>query len=109
MSAELSLSYSHRPDGAPVLCVSGEIDRGNSAELDAAVTSVLDRAVGRLTVDLSHVAYLDSAGLSILFAHADQIEIVTPPLLAPVLAISGLGQVTPIRAAGGAADAQDGF
>ncbi|MBR7828037.1 STAS domain-containing protein [Actinospica sp. MGRD01-02] len=79
----------------------GEIDRGNSAEFDAAVRAGLDPSAGLLVVDLSEVVYLDSAGLSVLFAHADDIEVVVPPLLAPILAISGLDTVIPVRTAAG--------
>ena len=38
--------------------------------------------------------YLDSAGLTVLFTHAAHIELVATPLLAPVLTISGLADIT---------------
>lgn len=97
MNTPLTLDSASRPDGAPVLFVSGEVDFSNSAELAAAVEEQLDPDAGLLTVDLSGVDYLDSAGLSVLFAHAAQIELVINPLLAPVLAVSGLGELTAIR------------
>ncbi|WP_327048590.1 hypothetical protein OG320_12315 [Microbispora sp. NBC_01189] len=50
-----------------------------------------------LLVDLSAVEYLDSAGLSVLFAHAPRIELVANDPLAPVLTISGLVQVTTVH------------
>lgn len=101
MVAGFGLSWSRTTSGAPVLRVVGEIDRSNCAELAAAVEVGLDPAVGLLVVDLSEVRYLDSAGLSVLFARADDIEVVIPPLLAPVLAISGLDTVAPVRATAG--------
>lgn len=97
MSAPLSLEYSRRPDGGCVLRVGGEIDRSNSAEFGSAVETCLGRTDGRLTVDLSLVDYLDSAGLSVLFAHAGQIELIVSELLAPVLEVTGLGALTPVR------------
>jgi anti-anti-sigma regulatory factor len=39
-------------------------------------------------VDLTAVEYPDSAGLAALFHHADRIEVVTGPLLAPLLTVS---------------------
>jgi anti-sigma B factor antagonist len=97
MNTPLTLNQSRRPDGAPVLRVVGEVDRSNSDELAAAVGEQLDPAAGPLTVDLSGVGYLDSVGLSVLFEFADAIEVVIPPLLAPVLAVSGLGELTAVR------------
>ena len=47
-----------------------------------------------VVVDLTGVEYLDSAGLTVLFTHAAHIELVATPLLAPVLTISGLADIT---------------
>ncbi|WP_182873140.1 STAS domain-containing protein [Microbispora sp. H10670] len=96
MTTPLTMAPSRRPDGTPVLTVSGEIDMSNAAELDAALSgaSVDGHA---LLVDLSEVEYLDSAGLTVLFAHAPRIELVANDLLAPVLTISGLVQVTTVH------------
>lgn len=98
MSTSLGLTVSRLPDGTPVLHVAGEVDRSNSAELATAVEEGLDPAAGRLTVDLTSVEYLDSAGLSVLFSHAREIEVVVPPLLAPLFAVSGLTELTAVRA-----------
>lgn len=97
MTTPLSLTRTRRPDGAPVLSVVGEVDLSNSGELAAALEEGLDPSAGRLTVDLSRVWYLDSAGLSVLFAHAREIEVVVASLLAPVLAVSGLAEVAAVR------------
>lgn len=96
MNTPLSFDAAPGPDGAPVLLVRGEVDRSNAAELAAALEQHLVDGVV-LTVDLSRVDYLDSAGLSVLFAHAHEIEVLVPPLLAPVLAVSGLGELTTVR------------
>lgn len=105
MTTPLGLTHMKRQDGAPVLSVVGEVDRSNSAELAAAVEDGLRSVAGPLTIDLSRVWYLDSAGLSVLFAYATEIEVVVAPLLAPVLAVSGLDEVTAVHAA--AAPEQD--
>ncbi len=86
MTTPLTLTPGRRPDGTAVLTAVGEIDMSNTADLAAA----LDRSPGSLVLDLSGVEYLDSAGLSVLFSHADRIELIANPLLAPVLTISGL-------------------
>jgi anti-sigma B factor antagonist len=110
MNTALSLELSRPADGRRVLRVAGEVDRSNSAELAAAVEAGLDTgpggdgeaggAAGPLTVDLSGVGYLDSAGLSVLFEYVGEIELVVPPLLAPVLEVSGLSGLATVRAAG---------
>lgn len=107
MNTALSLESFRRADGGRLLRVAGEVDRSNSAELAAAVSAGVeagpeggaDRAAGPLIVDLSGVGYLDSAGLSVLFEYVGEIELVVPPLLAPVLEVSGLSGLATVRAA----------
>ncbi|WP_432927483.1 STAS domain-containing protein [Microbispora sp. CA-135349] len=97
MTTPLTLAPSRRSDGTPVLTVSGEIDMSNAGDLDAALNSAAGDDGPALLVDLSAVEYLDSAGLTVLFAHAPQIELVANELLAPVLTISGLAELTTIH------------
>lgn len=96
MSTPLTLTHARRPDGGRVLTVAGEIDMSNSGELAAAVEAELDGG-GVVLVDLTRVEYLDSAGLSILLLHAERIEILATPLIAPVLTISGLPRLTTVH------------
>ncbi|WP_101255909.1 STAS domain-containing protein [Streptomyces barkulensis] len=95
MTTLLTLTDQRRPDGTPVLVAEGEIDMSNVGEFRAAV----DRAAGggRLVVDLTAVDYLDSAGLAALFAHADRLELIAPPLLDPVLTVSGLADLATVH------------
>ncbi|SDL96153.1 STAS domain-containing protein [Nonomuraea jiangxiensis] len=95
MTTPLDLTPGRRPDGTALLTVAGEIDMSNTAALADAVTAALRGTAGLLVLDLTAVDYLDSAGLAVLFDHAERIEVITGPLLAPVLTISGLtGLVT---------------
>jgi anti-sigma B factor antagonist len=96
MTTPLSFSLDQGPDDAPVLCAVGEIDMSNSAELAAAVDGALKRTTGRVIIDLTLVEYLDSAALSILLTRAERIELLAGPLIAPVLTITGLGDLTTI-------------
>jgi anti-anti-sigma factor len=93
MSTPLTIAPGRRSDGAALLTVAGEIDMSNAGELADALTATS----GALTVDLTAVDYLDSAGLNVLFAHADRLDIVAGPLLMPVLTISGLATITTVR------------
>lgn len=89
----LALTSGSRPDGATVLTAVGEIDMSNAGLLATA----LEQAHGRVVVDVTGVEYLDSAGLSVLFSHADRIELLVGGLLEPVLTFSGLADIATIR------------
>lgn len=93
MTTPLTFTHGRRPDGTALLTAIGEIDMSNTEVLTAA----LDSTPGPLVLDLSGVEYLDSAGLSVLFPHADRIELIANPLLKPVLTISGLAELTTIH------------
>lgn len=93
MTTPLTLTHRHRPDGTALLTVDGEIDMSNTGILAAA----LDDIPGRLVLDLTAVDYLDSAGLTVLFTHADRIELIATPLLGPLLTVSGLADLTTIH------------
>ena len=93
MSTELTLTHRRAADGRAVLGIEGEIDMSNSELLAEA----LGAESGPLLVDLTGVDYLDSAGLNVLFAHVDRIELVAPPLLRPVLTISGLTRLVKLH------------
>ncbi|MFF8034721.1 STAS domain-containing protein [Streptomyces sp. NPDC016626] len=93
MSTALTLTLGRRPDGTALLTAVGEIDMTNTDALSAA----LDAVHGPVVLDLTGVEYLDSAGLNVLFARADRVELVATPLLAPVLTISGLAGLTTVH------------
>ncbi|TDB95594.1 anti-sigma factor antagonist [Micromonospora fluostatini] len=93
MTTALTLTTGQRPDGTPVLTATGEVDMSNAADFGAALTRAVEAAPGRLTVDLTALEYLDSAGLAVLFPHVDRIHLVASPLLAPVLTIAGLADL----------------
>ncbi|MGA5605389.1 STAS domain-containing protein [Streptomyces griseoincarnatus] len=96
MTTPLTLAPGRGPDGAARLAVGGEIDMSNAGRLAEA----LDSRPGPLVVDLTEVEYLDSAGLSVLFAHAERLELVVPPLLEPVLTVSGLATLAIVHRSG---------
>ncbi|GAA3208255.1 STAS domain-containing protein [Actinocorallia longicatena] len=93
MTTPLTVTSGHRPDGTSVLTLTGEIDMSNTGALVTALEGSGDRVV----LDLTAVDYLDSAGLSVLFTHADRIELVAGPLLTPVLTVSGLAELVPVH------------
>ena len=103
MTTPLSLATHLRLDGTQVLTAVGEIDMSNADSFREALNRA-SAADGRLVVDLTGVEYLDSAGLTVLFTHASHIELIATPLLAPVLTISGLADITRLHGIGPSAD-----
>ncbi|MFE2052823.1 STAS domain-containing protein [Streptomyces sp. NPDC059459] len=98
MSTLLTLTPSRRPDGVHQLTAVGEIDMSNTDALARAI----ETTQGPLVLDLTEVEYLDSAGLSVLFRHIDRLQLIATPLLAPVLEVSGLSELTTVRGPGDA-------
>jgi anti-sigma B factor antagonist len=98
MTTALSLTTGRRPDGAVVLAAAGEIDMSNAATFAGALTGARQEAADApLVVDLTRVEYIDSAGLAAMFPHVDHLHLVVPPLLAPVLTIAGLDDITTVE------------
>ncbi|MFI2645492.1 STAS domain-containing protein [Streptomyces sp. NPDC018610] len=93
MTTPLTLTAGRRADGRSRLAAVGEIDMSNIG----ALAQALDDTSGPLVLDLTEVEYLDSAGLSVLFSHADRLEVIASPLLAPVLEISGFTALATVR------------
>ncbi|MFE9914674.1 STAS domain-containing protein [Micromonospora sp. NPDC005553] len=99
MSTPLTLTTSHQSDGTPVLTATGEVDMSNAADFAAALTRAVEAACGQLTVNLTALEYLDSAGLAVLFPHVERIHLIASPLLAPVLTIAGLADLMTVTPA----------
>jgi len=79
-----------------VVTAVGEIDMNDADQFrDALGLAAPDG--GRFVVDLTGVEYLDSADIHVLFAYASRIRLIASPLLAPVLAISGLSDITSVH------------
>jgi anti-anti-sigma factor len=95
VTSPLKLSTRQDANGNTVLAVAGEIDMSNAAGFRDALSHAGTSGAG-LTVDLTGVGYLDSAGLTALLPYASRIKIVATAVLAPVLSISGLDPITTV-------------
>jgi anti-anti-sigma factor len=92
-------------DGTIVAIVDGEIDGSNTLELGRVLAERLPSAARGLVLDLSSVAYLDSAGIELLFKLSRrlrdrrQLLRIVVPSAAPmrrVLEICDVASVAPI-------------
>lgn len=97
MTTALTLVASAGDDRDRILTVTGEIDMSNAAGFGAALDREL-AAGSSLTVDLTGVTYIDSAGVAVLFDRAatHDLRLTAPRLLDRVLRVSGLAQVTKV-------------
>jgi anti-sigma B factor antagonist len=100
MTTALTCTTDRGPDGTVVLAAGGEIDLSNADSFSAALAGARQEAAGGpLVVDLTGVEYLDSAGLAVLLPYVEELRLLATPLLAPVLTIVGLADITTVQAA----------
>jgi len=59
--------------GTPTLKLSGELDLGSVAPIRAAIDALLSKRPSRVVIDLSELRFMDSSGLTLLLAVADQV------------------------------------
>jgi len=95
MTTALTLTIARRPDGTTLLAAAGEIDMSNADDFSTALAKAA--ADGAFVVDLTGVEYIDSAGLAAIFPYVERVSLVAKPLLAPVLTIAGLDDLTTVE------------
>jgi len=102
MATPLTVNTDRGADGTPRVAAAGEIDRTNVDVLTEALTVASENARRSITVDLSAVKYLDSAGINALFKHANEIDglcLIVHPFIIKVLTISGLSKIASVQPA----------
>jgi len=102
MPTSLTLDTARRDDGKLVLTAVGEIDLSNVDAFTQALADAATEAVGsggKLIVDLGAVEYLDSAAINVLFARADDIDLIAHPLLMSIFTTSGLTELVDVEPA----------
>jgi anti-anti-sigma factor len=91
---------------AASVALRGEIDLANAAEVQRKIYAGLDNTLTTVTVDLTDLSYLDSAGLRIFFGLVQRLQllqIAVELLVAPtsvvrrVIELSGLPALVPLR------------
>ena len=63
-----------RRGDAVVVAIRGEVDISNVEEVEKALAASVDNGVRRHVIDLSETVYLDSVGIRLLFAFAEQLR-----------------------------------
>jgi anti-anti-sigma factor len=102
MMTPLSLNTDRGVDGTPRVIAAGEIDISNVHTFTEALTAASEGNRRPITVDMSAVKYLDSAGINVLFKHADEINrlhLIVHPFLMRILKITGLSDIATVQPA----------
>jgi anti-anti-sigma factor len=99
------------PAGTTVhIVVTGEIDLANAAVVGEQISAAVTNQVTAVTMDLGELAYIDSAGLHVLFALVARLEVLqielqvhVPPgsLARRVLELSGFGALVDLDESAG--------
>ncbi|MBJ7337004.1 STAS domain-containing protein [Mycolicibacterium sp.] len=104
MATPLTLNTDRDADGEPRVVAVGEIDLSNVDVFTEALATASAGTRRPITVDMSAVKYLDSAGINVLFDHADVVDrlhLIVHPFLIRVLTISGLTEIAVVESAEG--------
>jgi anti-anti-sigma factor len=92
--------------GRLLIRLDGEVDLANAASVGARLSAVITNRTHSVTIDLSRLDYLDSAGLRVLFTLVDRLQLlqieldVLLALDSPArraVELSGLGAVVAVR------------
>ena len=95
-------------DEIPVARLQGEVDASNVKEMGDRLRSLLSNRSVALVVDLSATVYLDSAGINMLFALAEELRGRQQRLalvvgdgspIARMVTLTGLDQTIPVKGA----------
>jgi anti-anti-sigma factor len=93
-------------DEIPVARLHGEVDASNVKEMGDRLRSLLSNRSVALVVDLSQTTYLDSAGINMLFALADELRghqqrlalvVAERSPIARMVTLTGLDQAIAVR------------
>ena len=105
--AELAQIEVRRRGDAVIVSIRGEVDISNVEEVEKALAGAGEDGVRRFVIDLTETLYLDSVGIRLLFAFAEQLRArrqecyIIVPEDAPirrVLMLVDLPQVVPLHA-----------
>ncbi len=103
---DLACVEANTVDSATIVRVSGEIDLSNAAQVRDAIGAAVPDAATVIVLDLSGTAYLDSAGIAMIFRLAErlrynrqELRLVVPPdaPIRAVIRLTKLDQVIPTQ------------
>jgi anti-anti-sigma factor len=94
-------------DDVPVARLEGEVDASNVKDIGDGLRSLLSNRSTALVLDLSQTTYIDSAGINLVFALAEEMRARQQRLalvvddgspIARMVSLTGLGRLVPVHA-----------
>jgi stage II sporulation protein AA (anti-sigma F factor antagonist) len=102
---DATIDVEHGPDDTIHIAVAGEIDMDNATEAEHRILDAISNQVTAVTLDLSGLDYIDSAGLRVLFTLGTRLKTlqIALQLLVPsgspirrVIDLSGVAAAVPV-------------
>ena len=103
---DASMTVGHDSADTARIALFGEIDMANADEVEQQILGAIDNQLTAVTIDLSGLAYIDSAGIRVLFTLANRLAIlqIALRLVVPerspvrkVIDLSGMAAAVPVR------------
>ena len=102
---EATMTVEHDSDGTARIALAGEIDMDNARLVEQQITGAISNQITAVTLDLSGIDYIDSAGLRVLFTLGSRLSTlqIALRLLVPerstvrrVIDLSGMAAAIPV-------------
>jgi len=102
---EATMTVEHDSDGTARIALAGEIDMDNARQVEQQITGAISNQMTAVTLDLSGIDYIDSAGLRVLFTLGSRLSTlqIALRLLVPerstvrrVIDLSGMAAAIPV-------------
>ncbi len=103
---DATMTVDHDSADTVRIALAGEIDMDNARQVEQTIIGAISNQLTAVTIDLSGLAYIDSAGIRVLFTLANRLAIlqIALRLVVPerspvrkVIDLSGLAAAVPVR------------
>ena len=103
---DASMTVGHDSADTARIALFGEIDMANADDVEQQILGAIDNQLTAVTIDLSGLEYIDSAGIRVLFTLANRLAIlqIALRLVVPerspvrrVIDLSGMATAIPVR------------
>ena len=103
---DASMTVGHDSADTARIALFGEIDMANADEVEQQILGAIDNQLTAVTIDLSGLEYIDSAGIRVLFTLANRLTILQIALrlvvperspIRKVIDLSGMAAAVPVQ------------
>ena len=102
---DATMTVDHESADTVRIALAGEIDMDNARQVEQTIIGAISNQLTAVTIDLSGLAYIDSAGIRVLFTLANRLTILqvalrlVVPEVSPVrkvIELSGMAAAVPV-------------